>query len=70
MISRLIVDCDLDLVGFVNVELVQFVQPTIVPGRFRAALDAVFNFDVNESFWTTAKATGRRMVNVSYCVYA
>jgi hypothetical protein len=70
MIGGLIIDRDLDLVGLVNVKLVQLVQPPVVPRRLRAALYAVFNFDVNESFGTTAKTTGRRMVNVSHCVNA
>jgi hypothetical protein len=70
MVGGLIIDRDLDLVGLVNVKLVQLVQPTIVPGWLRAALYAVFNFDINKSLWTTAKTTRRRMVNVSYGVNA
>lgn len=70
MIGGLIVDCDLNLVGLVNIEVMDFIQPTIIPGGFRATLDAVFHFDVDESFWTTAKATSGRMINIGNCVYA
>ena len=69
MIGSLIIYCDLDLVGLVNIEIVDLVQPAVVPGWLRAALDAIFNFDVDKSFWATAKATSGRMINIGYCVY-
>ena len=64
MIASFIIYSNLDLVRLVNIELVQLVQPAIVSGRLRTALDAVFNFDVHEGFRSSTKATGCRVVDI------
>ena len=70
MIARLVVDCDFNLVCLVNAEIMDFVGPAIVPGRLGAALDCVFNLDVDKGFRASTKAPSSCVVNISDSVYA
>lgn len=64
VVASLVVHGDFNLVGLVNVELVVFVDPAVVPGGLSAALDGIFNLDVDESLGASTKATRSGMVNV------
>ena len=68
VLARAVVHCNLDFVCLVNVELVRFVRPAIIPGRLGAALDAILDLDVNKGFWPTAESASCCMIDVRNCV--
>ena len=68
MVAGLVVDCDLDLVRLVDIELVPFVDPSVVPGGLGATFDSVFDLYVDKSFGSSAKATGGCVINIGDCM--
>ena len=67
MLSSLVVHRDLNFVRLVNGKFVQLVYPLVVSRRLCAALDRVFDFDVNECFGAAAETTCGGVVNVGHC---
>ena len=70
MISRAIVYCQFDFVGFVNLEFVQFIGPPISLGRFRSSLEDVLHFDYHECVRSSAKSSGSGMIDICHGVDA
>jgi hypothetical protein len=64
VLARLIVYRDLDLVCLVDVEVVYLVHPAVVPRRLSAALDRIFDLDVDKRLWASTKAPSSRVVHI------
>lgn len=68
MISSPVVHRELNLVGFINVEFVNFVRPSVVSRSFRPSLEDVLNLHNNKSFRSTTKAARSSVIDISYLV--
>ena len=66
----LVIYGDFNLVGFVDVELVDLIRPAIGPGRLGASLDTVFDLDINKRLGAAAEAARRCVVDICYSVNA
>lgn len=68
MIAGSVVYRQLDLVGIVNGEFMNFVRPLVVPRSFRASLEGVFDLHDNKRLGAPAKASGSGMIHVGHLV--
>jgi hypothetical protein len=64
VVASLVVDGDLDFVGFVDAEFVYFVHPLVIPRWLCAPLDRIFHLDVHKCLRAPTKATGSCVINV------
>lgn len=70
MVARLVVYGNLDLVRLVDGEVVNFVDPAVVPCGLCATLDRIFNFDVDKRFWASTKAPSSCVIDIGDGMYA
>jgi hypothetical protein len=69
MVASAVVYSQLNLVGLVNINLMNFVLPSVGLGWLCPAFKHVFDLDYNKGVRSTAKPSGRCMINVRHSLY-
>ena len=70
MLARLVVDCKLNLVGFVDVKFVGLIRPFVCSRCLRSALERIFNLHDDKSLGSSRESSCGRMVDIGYRMYA
>jgi len=70
MLTSLVIDSKLDLVGLVNVEIMLLVGEAVVSCRLRATFEVVLYLHDHKRLWSTRKAASRRMIDIGNSVDA
>lgn len=64
MLSRLVVYCELNLVGLVDINVVILGLPSVIPCCSGSCHDLVLDLDSNKGIWGTTKTSCGSMIDV------